>query len=57
MKDSTNHWRVKANAALVLEMIQGKYKVTEASRFFDVLPQISRNGSTNPRRLWRTSTS
>lgn len=38
MDDSINRWTAKRKAALVIEIIQGKTTVSEASRSFDLTP-------------------
>jgi len=38
MEDDINRWTAKRKAALVMEIIQGKTTIAEASRAFDVSP-------------------
>ena len=38
MDHSVKRWTSKRKAALVIEIIQGKTTVAEASRFFDLIP-------------------
>mgnify|MGYP001174252186 FL=1 len=38
MEDDIKRWTAKRNAALVMEIIQGKTTVAEASRSFDIQP-------------------
>ena len=38
MEDDIKRWRAKRKAALVMEIIQGKTTVAEASRSFDLQP-------------------
>ena len=38
MDDSIKRWRAKRKTALVIEIIQGKTTVAEASRSFDLSP-------------------
>ncbi len=38
MEDDIKRWTAKRKAALVMEIIQGKTTVAEASRFFDLPP-------------------
>jgi transposase-like protein len=54
MEDDIKRWTAKRKAVLVMEIIQGKTTVAEASRSFDLPPLRSRNGWTMPRRAWRT---
>ena len=38
MEDDIKRWTAKRKAALVMEIIQGKTSISEASRAFDVSP-------------------
>jgi transposase-like protein len=38
MEDDIKRWTAKRKAALVMEIIQGKTTVAEASRYFDLPP-------------------
>ncbi len=38
MEDDIKRWTAKRKAALVMEIIQGKTTVAEASRYFDLAP-------------------
>lgn len=43
MEDEIKRWTAKRKSALVLEIIQGKKTVTEASRQFDLPPSVLEN--------------
>jgi hypothetical protein len=45
MDDEIKRWTARRESALVLEIIQGKTTVAEASRAHDLPPLRSRNGS------------
>lgn len=47
-------WTAKRKSALVIEIIQGKAIVAEASRSFDLAPSEIEVGSMTPSRAWRT---
>jgi transposase-like protein len=38
MEDDIKRWTAKRKAALVMEIIQGKTSISEASRSFDISP-------------------
>ncbi|WP_268988673.1 hypothetical protein [Chromobacterium violaceum] len=38
MEDEIKHWTAKRKTALVMEIIQGKTTIAEASRAFDLTP-------------------
>ena len=38
MEDEIKRWTAKRKAALVVEIIQGKTSISEASRAFDIAP-------------------
>ena len=54
MDDSIKRWTAKRKTALVVEIIQGKTTVAEASRAYDLSPSRSRAGSMMPSGAWRT---
>ena len=43
MEDDIKRWTAKRKAALVMEIIQGKTTILEASRSFDIAPWSSPN--------------
>ena len=43
MNEENKHWSAKHKSALVLEIIQGKTTVTEASRQFNLIPSELEN--------------
>lgn len=53
MDDSSKRWTGKRKTALVVEIIQGKMTVAEASRAYAFHRPRSRAGSMMPSRAWR----
>ena len=53
MEDEIKRWTARLKAALVLEIIQGKTTVAEASRAHARRPRRSSSGSKMARRAWR----
>lgn len=50
MEDDIKRWTAKRKTALVLDIIQGKTTISEASRTFDLNPPRLSNGSMKARR-------
>ena len=53
MDDGIKRWTAKRKTALVVEIIQGKTTMAEASRSFDLSPLRSMAGSMMPSAGWR----
>ena len=53
MDDGIKRWTAKRKSALVVEIIQGKTTVAEASRAFDLSPSEIEAGSMMPSAGWR----
>ncbi|CAC9681218.1 Uncharacterised protein [Comamonas aquatica] len=54
MEDDIKRWTAKRKTALVLDIIQGKTTISEASRAFDLNPRRLSNGSMKASVAWRT---
>jgi transposase-like protein len=54
MEEEIKRWTARRKSALVLEVIQGKTSISEASRQFDLPPLRSKAGSRTPSAAWRT---
>ncbi|CAC9202433.1 Protein of uncharacterised function (DUF1153) [Comamonas aquatica] len=56
MKDQeeVKRWTAKRKSALVLEIIQGKTTVSEASRAYDLMPSEIESWVEEGKRVWKT---
>ena len=54
MEDDIKRWTAKRKSALVLDIIQGKTTVAEASRQYDLSPSEVEQWVDDGKRAWRT---
>ena len=52
--DEIKRWAAKRKAALVMEIIQGKSSISEASRAFNMAPRKFKSGLMKPNVAWRS---
>jgi transposase-like protein len=54
MEEEIKRWAARRKSALVLEVIQGKTSISEATRQFDLPPLGGRRQGRGRRAAWRT---